>query len=661
MATPRKAAKEHPATFANAAVHFTYAVHTRKPMKIARASRRLLQRDIAISAAWPSEERIRVAPRHAKHGRSLNRARSLVNLLNDVMREGTWRSFFALVVRHPTQIARAYPLVIRRKVWPDLQKLEASKKISSLVRFTIRHPVFALLYVWPNIKINPFSRKGETDEPDEPDERLGDLADHDDSWVDDALEPIEKADALFLDRQLVSAAEREQDSHLFGGRDREWDGFVRLVLRESYHDLFVPGKGEHYTEEVVFEPRLFLHWTGVAILTIQISTDSALSTRDLIELMWGPAPRIARSRMAEPLVKGTWLEQFVTHWEDSKRDAGARLAMIEWEGAGLSMSDILHSQMELIARTIGARFRHSLTYPVSIVQAGDCCTAEDFRHVHAEDITRITMRMMTETKLAAHIDREPDWASTADHSLFVNLGSSSYFQWEGDRPVGIPELQTTLVIEYGLSLYKRLQAMEEDVSRMRLGDRRLRTRYRNAILLFSELRQGDVRAGTARAIVRHLLRDMGADEMRPTIEAALNLASMAHSTVSAQKSSRRGWWLALVGTMVAIIVGFPTISNMLSSLARVPKDTDFEWALRYLRDIATFGFWGALGGDRNRRRAAALVVVGGNGFSHIAAIPARPRARLPLAHAVPYRLHGPGQRRRRGREERSPAMMTTSG
>jgi protein-S-isoprenylcysteine O-methyltransferase Ste14 len=517
----------------------------------------------------------------------------MVRRLDGVMRERTWRSFIALVVRHPSQFRSGYQLVVAKKVWPELQKLESTRKLSSLIFFTIRHPIFAALYVWPGIKINFSSKKAqESKEGDEPEEPLKDLEAHDGAWVEDVLEPIEEADALFLDRQLVSAAEREQDAHLFGGRDREWDGFVRLVLRESYHDLFVPGKGEHYTEEVVFEPRLFLHWTGVAILTVQISTDSALTTRELIELMWGPAPRIARSRMAEPLVKGTWLEPLVTHWEDSKRDAGARLAMIEWERDGLSMSDFLHSQMQLITRTVGARFRHSLTYPVSIIQAGDCCPPGAFQTVHADDITRVTMRMMTDRRLAPHVDREPDWSSTADHSLFVNLGSSSYFQWEGERPFGIPELQTTLVIEYGLSLYKRLEAMEEDVSRMRLGDRRLRRRYRNAILLFSELRQGDVRAGTARAIVRHLIREMGADEMRPTIESALNLASMAHGTVSAERSSRRSWWLALVGTVVAAIVSFPTISDMLASLQKVPTDSDNEWALRPLRDLASLGVGG---------------------------------------------------------------------
>lgn len=586
--TRKRVQKIHSATFADAAVHFTYALHTRKRLKIARASRRLLARDIAVSAAWPSETRIRVTSRLRKQGRAMERMRSVVSRMDDVMRERSWTSFLRLAIRHPKSIRHGYQLVAAKKVWPDVQELNASLSVRSLAWFTARHPLIAAFYVWPNIKFARI-KKGK-EEPDEPIEPLPDLDPHDETWRNDVLEPIYEADKFYLNRQLLSAAEREQDRDLFGGRDREWDGFVRLVLRESYHDLFVPGRGDE-TQHVIFEPRLFLHWSGVAVLTIRIECEGPLSTTELIDLMWGPAPRIARSRMAEPLVRGTWIEPLVTHWGDEKRDAGARLASIEWESA-VSMSDILHAHMKLIEKTIGARFQHPLTYPVSIIQAGECCPASKFQVNHADDIQRITTRMQTSRPLAAHVERETDWSSTADHSLFVNLGSSSYFQWDGPRPLGLPELQTTLVVEYGLTLYKRLQAMEEEVSRMRLGERRLRRRYRDAILLFSELRQGDVHAGTARAIVRHLLRDMGADEIRPTIESALNLASMAHSTVSAEKSSRRAWWLALVGTVVAAIVSVPTISNMLDALPTAGAGGVGDFLLIPLREAATLGYWG---------------------------------------------------------------------
>jgi hypothetical protein len=585
--TRKRSKKHHAATFEDAAIHFTLAVHTRKSLKIGRASRRLLDRDIAVSAAWPSESQIRVASRFAKHGRSMESQRSLIGLIDDVMRDRSWRSFIRLALRHPGWTRQSYRLVAAKKIWPDAQEFNAHPSLRALVRLTARHPIISIRYVWPHVK---FSRKEHGEEKqDQVEELLEDFDPHDEGWRDEVLQPMYEADKLYLDRQLVSAAEREQDAELFGGRDRESDGFVRLVLRNSYHDLLIPGRGNE-TQHVVFEPRLFLHWSGVALLTIRISSEGPLSADDVIDLMWGPAPRIVRSRMAAALVRKTWLEPFVTGW-DEQLDAGAKLAILEWDSA-ISMTDILHGHMQLVEKTIGTRFRHSLTYPISIVQAGGCCSPKKFQKNHHDEIARITMRMPSGRPLAPQVTRDMDWSLTTDHSLFVNLGSTSYFQWDGPRPFGLPELQTTLVVEYGLTLYKRLQAMEENVSRMRLGDRQLRRRYRDAILLFSELRQGDVRAGTARVIVRHLLRDMGADQMRPTIESALNLASMAHGTVSAENSSRRAWWLGLVGTVVALVVSVPTISTMLSSLPAHGKGGPVDFLLDPLRSAEALGFWG---------------------------------------------------------------------
>jgi len=510
--------------------------------------------------------------------------------MDDVMREQTWTSFFRFLIRHPKSVNLAYQIVMQKKIWEDVRRLDASRKIHTLLWFTLRHPLVAAKYVWPTVKFTR-SRSDGADQEVEPREPLAELDPPDAEWRDGILDPIEEADRLYLDRQLLSAAERHQDAQLFGGHDRDRDGFVRLVLRESYHDLFVPGHGED-TEAVVFEPRLFLHWSGVAMLTIRVKYEGSFSTDELIELLMGSEPRIARSRMPEPLVKGGVLEHLVTHWSEEKLDAGARLAVFEWDEA-ISMTELLSAQMDLLERVIGARFNQYLTYPVSMVDAGRCCPPAEFQTTHANDIKRITMRAQTLNTLASHVKNEPDWSSTVDHSLFVNLGSTTRFQWSGQRPVDINELHTTLVIEYGLSLYARLQAMEADVSRMRLGERRLRRRYRNAILLFSELRQGDVRAGTARAIVRHLLTELGADQIRPTIESALNLASMAHGTMSTQRSSRRAWWLALVGTVVAGIVSGPAITTLLGSLPEQRQGDFGELILGPLRWAASLGYWGA--------------------------------------------------------------------
>lgn len=85
----------------------------------------------------------------------------------------------------------------------------------------------------------------------------------------DTLEMLAEAEAAYLGTQVVSAAVRESDANLFGGPDRDGDGFVRLMLRESYHDFVLPGSGEKH--HVVFEPRLLLHESGVAQLDLALS------------------------------------------------------------------------------------------------------------------------------------------------------------------------------------------------------------------------------------------------------------------------------------------------------------------------------------------------------------------------------------------------------
>lgn len=130
------------------------------------------------------------------------------------------------------------------------------------------------------------------------------------------------------------------------------------------------------------------------------------------------------------------------------------------------------------------------------------------------------------------------------------------------------------------------------VARMILGERELRKRYRDAIDLFSELRQGNVRAGEARDVVSHLLTELGADQMRPTIESALNLAGMAHSTVSAAKASRRSLWITLLATGIAVLVAFPALGQLLDSAAKQPLASGPAGMLAPLRWAASLGFWG---------------------------------------------------------------------
>ncbi|WP_152631277.1 hypothetical protein [Agreia bicolorata] len=519
--------------------------------------------------------------------RPLFRVRVMQRRYEESESNGRWASALMFAARYPK-----LGWMHLRSLWyaqtrSNLDRLMKKGTIRALLLFLLIRPLFGVRYVLPNIRL------GKKDEEHSPaDDSLTvdpETAEQEAAPEENTLKMLDEAEELMLNQQIVSAAERQIDGKIFGGRDHEEDRFVRLALRNSYHDFKLDGIDQE--QHVVFEPRLLMHESGILQLSVRISSTGPLSTAQVIDLMWGPARRITRSELAAPLLKGSGWERDVTEWRDVL-DGGARLALIEHENP-VSISDFLTAQMNSIIASIGVRLEGWVVYPTAMVEAGDCCTLHEWKTRHREDIVRLATRSMTATRMSPTEDTPSDLSLQSDHSLYASLGSTTYIQWTGAIPHGLAELGTVLVIEYGLLLYLRLQTMEAVVARMVLGERRLKRRYRDAILLFSELRQGNVRAGEAREVVRHLLSELGADQIRPTIQAALELAGLAHSTVAASRASRRAWWVTLGGTVVAVLVSIPALQQLLVSVSALETDDGAEWAIAPLRYASTFGFWGA--------------------------------------------------------------------
>lgn len=556
-------------------------------LDITRASRRLLDSDVAVTAAWPSEKSIRVGRRFRSIGSQLTSARHLNASMTRVFETHTWRSAIGVSLNHPRFASGAVKSVWAEKTRADMQQMLEKTTLRSLLLLLAKHPIFGPTKVLPHVRWSPLKKN----EPENEDAAGPDFSatPHDPEWAADAIASLNEAESLMLNEQGVSAVERYHDERLFGGRDREEDRLVRLLLRNTYHEVRLPGP-KIETQRVTFEPRLFLHESGVVQITILLSTDGRLDIDQIVELMWGSAPRIIRSEVGEMMLKGTEFGERFTEWSD-ERDAGARLAIIEHE-APMSMIEVGLAYLQVVERVMRRRMRFYNNHPIAILQAGKCCAASVWRDNHADELKRLTLRVPTGKALAAHVTLGTDLSGYADHSLHVNASSTAYVQVEGEAPRGVDQLHTVLLIEYALVLYRRLMAMEEVVGKMRLGERRLKNRYRAAIRLFSELRQGDVRAGEARDIIRHLLADLGADQMRATIESALNMASMAHATESASKASRRAWWLALVATVVGVVVSIPPLQAILATVAQTPTGGPLEGLLRFVRPLAADPFTG---------------------------------------------------------------------
>lgn len=584
---------EHNARFESATVHYTATFQLAGKVDIARASRRLLKADLALAAAWPSESVIRVPKRLQRLARPLNRARSMTLEYQRAASAGTWKAVLRLTSKHPKIGLMHLRALMAPRAAEDLEKFIENMKFVPLILFLLKHPVVGFRHVLPNIHFTRTSKK--TGSPEQP-ILVPDGTDPDFDSVPlkvtdeeaETLRILDEAERVVLDQQLVAAAERAIDSTLFGGRNHDEDCFVRLTLRSSYHHFSVPGT--EIQQHVVFEPRLLLHESGAVQLSVALRTEGPLSTDQILDLMYSPDERIVRSELAEPLLRGSGWEGRLTEWSN-ERDAGARLGIVA-HPEKVSMHDLLFAHIHAVTRVIRHGYTFWTIYPVAIVVPDTCCKPTEWRKKHREDVLRIALRSMSATRVAKHVPNPPDFSLRADHSLFANMGSAAYFQWEGEPPFGIGELDTVLVIEYALLLYVRLQTMETQVARMTLGERKLRERYRNAILLFSELRQGNLRAGETRIIVAHMLEEMGANHIRPTIESALELAGMAHATVSDAKAARRSWWITLVATVIGFVVAVPSVSQLLDSAKGTTPAAGEEWLVVPLKQFAAIGFWG---------------------------------------------------------------------
>lgn len=522
--------------------------------------------------------------------------------------ERTWRSAFAFLRRSP----RFGFLFIRAKwiseqVLPRLERFLETKSRRDFARLAFFHPGFTLVHVLPNVRIR-WSKKadaaGPADStvvsadpsvPGNADAKLpgsatsdGEAEDADDPTEESITDLLAEAEQSYLNRQVVSAAIRVQDAKLFGGEDWDNDDVVRLMLRESYHDFVIPGsEQEHY---IVFEPRLLLHRSGVVQLDLAIRVDDGpLNIRQVLSMMWGPEPRVVRSRMSVPLTHGTRWEG-AANYADGEVDAGQPLGLLE-HPVPVSMSDLLHVHLEAILSVIGRTCRHWMIFPTSFIDVEDCCgSPEQWRRTHREDLIRLATRGSADRRIAEHVEPPADLSMGRDHSLYATLGSAAYLEWEGEPPRGIAELDTVLVIEYALSVQERLRALEEAVGRMTLNERELRRRYRGAVRVFSDMRQRNLRSGEAREIVRKILEDSGAPEMRRTIETALDLSSTAYATRSSERSAQRSLWITLAATIVAFLVAIPPLREIFSSLPSHSKE-EF-WALGVLRWFANEEFWG---------------------------------------------------------------------
>jgi hypothetical protein len=494
--------EHHPARFAEATVYFVWTQATAMPINLGRAVQQLLDAEVATSAAWPSEERVRLAPSIAKLDRGVIKLRKIQSLIKSI--EG----------------------------------------ISTLIRAAMRHPRVTTQMLVTSYKGRRTQGDSEARSPDAAAERP----------LEDTLAEI---DGMLMDRQKVSIAERAIDAGLFGGEAQNEDHFVRLMLRSSRHEVDLIGTEHHLT----IEPRLLLHKDGAMQLTIGMHLPAGVETSDLIAAAYPSLEYIVRSHIPEPYAgrRGTWVGG---EWA-AELDAGVRVRSLEHDGWA-SIYDYIGLVSDCVLKLIRARpYGEWNCYPIVMAQAGDCCS--DWARIHYDDLMQVAAR--SEPKKASHFQYllGPDFSVQSDHAFYLNSASAFIVYWRRWSS-GIGDLNVTLLFEHTMLVYSRLRRLERDIRKFPTRRREVHTTYRTALQLALEARGATIRWASARAISRHLLAELGATEIRATIDQGLSMLGERASARTDERAARGANRLALIGVLIAFIASIPGLPIILSMI-----------------------------------------------------------------------------------------------
>lgn len=508
---------DHPARFGEANVYFVWTQVTAKTINLGRAVQRILDAEVATSAAWPSEDRVRLAPSIAKLDRDIVKLREMRLLTENTH---NFSAIILAIMRHP--------------------------------RVSMR--IFAALWQ---------ARRTKTDaEAELPDDDVG-------PPFEDTLAEL---DLLLLERQKVSMAERDLDANLFGGDAQNEDHFVRLMLRSTRHEIDLNGT----VHSLTIEPRLLLHRDGAMQLTIGVHLPTGLETSALIAGSRPSLNYIVKSHIPEPFAgpKGEWQGG---DWE-SERDGGVRIRFIDHE-VSASIYDYTELVSGRVLDLIKARPSGEWNcYPIVMAQAGSCCI--NWADVHQHDLVQVAARSTPRPASKFQFPLGPDFSVESNHVFHLNMASALIVYWRKWSP-GIQDLNITLLLEHTMLVYTRLRRLERDVREFRTQRRDVLRTYRTALQLAQEARGATIRWVSARAISRHLLSDLGASDIRGAIDQGLTMLGERAGERTDERTARAANRLAVIGVLVAFIAtipSLPAILNLIEEQHRASPDVT-AWSI----------------------------------------------------------------------------------
>ncbi|WP_139340636.1 hypothetical protein [Microbacterium sp. CSI-V] len=504
----------HLARLRRATVYFVYTQGTAKPLNLGKATQMLLEAEVATTGAWPSEDKVRLAPSLARIDASVARARATAAFVETIT---TWRSLLAAVMFHPILLARALVFLIRGMRNED-----------------------------PEASAQP-----EADE--------------------NGADPWDEVEALLLESQKVTVSERFLDADLFGGDAQAEDHFVRLFLRPTSHEIVIDGT----STEITVEPRLLLHRDGVIQLVAGFELPRHATVSQVVYGANMDEPLIRRSEVPETFrpagatwAGGDWLEAPV---------AGVRYRRLQHDEEPSTVAEYMSFLADNVAGHISATLGGGWNgYPVVIAEADSCCA--DWAQQHPAELANLVARegVAPGGRRLRDVTLR-DFASFDDHSMFHTLASATIMNWRPWQP-GIKDLSFTMLYEHALLLYWRATRVEREVRTVPSKRRRVTELSQTALFMEAEARGVFVRAGGARDIFRDVAGTLGVPEILQTVSKGLSLSSDRAAARASDRVARGARNVAVFGLAVATFAAVPAVPQLFELVeAQREADPGSSW------------------------------------------------------------------------------------
>lgn len=513
--------KSHAPLFGETTVHYIFTWSTATPIDVRSIAEKLLVAGIAETVASPADAEVRISPQLAtleKQIRDLGNVQGLYNIHSRL----------------------------------------------DLIKWASRNPILAAKLARRARKLESTSQTTR-------------------SAGESRLKEVEQqTKQIIWEAQATNAVQHAIESDLYSPAYLSDEPYLRLALHGfpcwlDITDGGTPRKSGDTSDGIMANVLLLIHQSGCIQLTIVMQLPDSLSTDALSRLTLARNMHIARSEIAEPVLRAYCKYNHVSErslagvWAEGM-GRGIRWRTVDHED-GATLVNVFEMYRDAIEQAAGVTsLGEWRCYPVVFIDSLGCCNTEQqwIRH-HRDDLMRLSSGV-PRASLRRPLPLE-DQALTTEFSVYCGISWTIFIHWRftSGRSDFFQQLATVVVVEHALLRYWQLVALAHRVASTQTDSRSMAKVQREAIFGLQEYRRAVIVFGSANEMANRLLHQLGEHEMYTRILESLGLLQQMIANEGSERSARTQNTVAAAAILATVVLGLPSIETILSTANSVPR------------------------------------------------------------------------------------------